>query len=344
MHLCAILLTASAAGQPAGELPPSASGEHSLKLARQLLPMARPHRTSRYVVLSDSQRPQIRGAERILEETRRQYDRWSRAMRSPIARPDDRLLCILFHDRADFITFARHTEGLGETAEHVSGYFSSRFDWVVYFDPGGSDDIEQAARSLEEAAADIESARDRGADPDRVEEAAASVDALRAELDAEEHARRTAVTIHEAVHQLIHVGTAFPGRANWPTWLHEGLAVAFETDAYRKPFGPDRDYARRANGFRDALREGRHMPLPAFLELETIDHAGTSHAGLIYDQAGSLVSWLYRRKRSEFGAFLEQAGIPDAQGNVPSVSTLFTEVIGSPADIERRWHADVLRR
>jgi len=325
-------------------LPASTSGEASLKLARQLLREAKPHRTSRYTVLSDSGRQQIRGVELVLEETRRQYDRWCRTLRVPVARPDERLLCILFHNRSDFVDFAGKTESLAGAAEHVSGYFSPRFDWVVFFDPGDSADIGEAVRSIEDAEENIEDARDRGVDQDRIDQAVASVEAARSQLQAEADARRTAVTIHEAVHQLVHVGNAFAGRANWPAWLHEGLAVAFETDAHRKPFGPDRAYPPRADGFARAVDEGRHIPLRQFLEIDTIDHATDSHVGVTYDQAGSLVSWLFRRKRPQLVEFLQRAGIPDANGQVPQIAALFEDVIGALEQVESRWHSDVLRR
>ncbi len=343
MLLSAILLATSIAGPMPPTLPAFASGEASLELARQLLPDARPHRTSRYVVLSDSERSHIRGAELVLEETRRQYDRWCRAMRIPITRPDERLLCILFHNRDDFVTFAEQTEDLSGAAHHISGYFSPRFDWVVYFDPDDSADIGEAVRSIEAAEADIEEARERGVDQDRLDEATESVDAAREHIQSEARARRTAVTIHEAVHQLVHNGLAFPGRGNWPAWLHEGLAVAFETDAHRKPFGPDRDYPSRSNGFATALKTSTHIPLPQFLELNEIHHQDGAHVGVIYDQAGSLVSWLYRRRRPQLLEFLQEAGIPDADGTVPPIATQFTKIFGSTKDIERYWHADSLR-
>jgi hypothetical protein len=335
----AITLVATAA---AVELPPAAAGRQSIDLARQLLPHATAHRTARYVVLSDGERELIRSVEHSLEEARRQYDRWCRAMRAPRPRPDERLLCILFHEQEDFITFAEQTEGLGKTASHVSGYFSPRFDWIVCFDPWDSTDLIAAARSLDDADADIEAAEERGADPERVADARQRVDDAREQVQQEERARRTAVTIHEAVHQLVHVGDAFPGQANWPAWLHEGVAVAFETDNRRAPFGPGRGYAPRVDGFRRALSEQTHLSLIELLAEQTIDHTEGSHVGVIYDQSGSLISWLYLHNRRGLAAFLTQVGVPDSTGVIPDPVEVFTRTIGAPAKVQRRWFADVL--
>ncbi|MDP6479155.1 MAG: DUF1570 domain-containing protein [Phycisphaerales bacterium] len=325
------------------DLPTHTSGQKSVDLARQLLPDATPHRTARYVVLSDGDRQLIRSVEHSLEEARRQYDRWCRVMRVPRPRPDERLLCILFHEHEHFVAFAQQTERLGETAKHVSGYFSPRFDWIVCFDPWDSADLAAASRSLDEADIDIEDAEDHGADPDQIAEARQRVNAARQQVQQEELARRSAVTIHEAVHQLVHVGDAFPGRANWPAWIHEGIAVAFETDNHRKPFGPDRGYAPRVEGFCHALREQTHLPLGELLAKDTIDHANGSHVGVLYDQAGSLISWLHMHKRRELAVFLNELGILDPAGAIPNLTEVFTRTIGPPAKIEQRWHADVLR-
>jgi len=338
--LIALMLVVSAA---AADLPPDATGKDSIDLARVLLPHATAHRTGRYVVLSDGDRPVIRSVEFALEETRRQYDRWCRAMRLPPPRPDERLLCILFHEQEDFVAFAEQTEGLAATAQHVSGYFSPRFDWIVCFDPWDSTDLTTATQSLDNADADIESAAARGADPEQVAEARRKVIAARVEVQEEERARRTAVTIHEAVHQLVHVGDAFPGRANWPGWLHEGVAVAFETDNHRGPFGPDRSYAPRVNGIRQAVAADRHIPLQELLAGDTIDHADGDHTGILYDQAGSLFCWLYKRNRQGLAAFLADVGVPDATGVIPAPEDVFTRTLGPPASIERRWIANVLR-
>ncbi|MDG1837968.1 MAG: DUF1570 domain-containing protein [Phycisphaerales bacterium] len=325
----------------AAELPAAASGDESIALARQLLPHTTAHRTSRYVVLADTDRELIRGVVIALEETRRQYDRWCRTLRLPPARPDDRLLCIVFHSRDDFAAFAEQTESLGKTAAHINGYFSPRFDWIVWFDPGDSDDIDKATKTIDQAEADIDAANARGVSPERVEEARRQIDAARSELAAHEYARRTEVSIHEAVHQLVHVGAAFPGRDRWPDWLHEGIAVAFETDQPRKPFGPDRDHASRADGFATALTEGRNIPLQSFLSLDHINHAEDSHVGVVYDQAGSLISWLHRRRRHDLATFLNTLGIPDQEGQLPSTETVFIETIGNVSDIERRWLTEI---
>ena len=325
----------------AAELPVETSGDESIALARQLLPDTTAHRTSRYMVLADTDRELIRDVVIALEETRRQYDRWCRTLRLPPARPNDRLLCIVFHSREDFAAFAEKTESLGKTAAHINGYFSPRFDWIVWFDPGDSADIDNATKTIEQAEADIDAADERGASPERVQEARRQIDAARLELADHEYARRTEVSIHEAVHQLVHVGAAFPGRNRWPDWLHEGIAVAFETDQPRKPFGPDCDHASRAEGFATALAEGRNIPLQEFLASGRIDHVGGSHVGVVYDQAGSLISWLHRRRRHDLATFLSKLGIPNQDGQIPSAETVFIETIGNVDDIERRWLTEI---
>ncbi len=337
MHVIALLL----AGLTGVDLPAQASGAQSLALARQLIPEARLHRTRRYAILALTDRDLVRQAEATLEETRRQYDRWCRTMGAPQARPDERLLCIVLPTQDAFAAFARETEGMADAAALVSGYFSPRFDWIVWFDPAVSPHLDSAARSIDEAEADIDDADDAGAPPDRVDEARRQIDQARAELAREESARRIEIAVHEAVHQLVHVGEAFPGRAAWPDWLHEGIAVAFETDRPRKPFGPDREHARRADGFRLALASERHIPLRDMLQQRTINHATDGHVGVLYDQAGSLISWLHQRKRRQLAKFLSTLGTPAPDGSIPTTESAFVTHFGSIDDVERRWHADV---
>jgi hypothetical protein len=337
MHMAAMLVICFAAV----DLPPEATGARSLALARQLLPDARLHRTKRYQILSLTDRTLVRAAESTLEETRRQYDRWCRTVGAPRARPEERLLCIVLPTRETFADFARQTEDLGGAADLVSGYFSPRFDWIVWFDPAAGQAMGDAFQSLDDAEARIDAADAAGAPNEQVDAARSTLDDARAELAREEAARRTEIAVHEAVHQLVHVGTAFPGRDGWPDWLHEGIAVAFETDRPRKPFGPDRDHARRADGFRAALAAGTAIALEDMLRLDRIDHTAGAHVGVLYDQAGSLVSWLHRRKRRALGEFLSTLGVPGPDGATASVESAFVAAFGPVADIERRWHADV---
>lgn len=150
--------------------------------------------------------------------------------------------------------------------------------------------------------------------------------------------------LHEAIHQLVHVASAFPGHHHWPAWLHEGIAVSFESDTHRRSFGPDRDHAPRVEGFAQAVLESRHQPLTSLLSSDKINHLAGEHVGVLYDQSGSLISWLHRRKRSELAEFLSQVGMPASDGSIPTTETVFSETIGPPAAIEKRWLGDVRRR
>ncbi len=323
-------------------IPEAASGQKTIELARELLPDFRMRRSSRYAILSDADPTIVRRAESILHAAHHQYDRWCGRIGLDAPDPDARMLCVLFDDREQFVAFAERTEGLGSVAALCSGYFSPRFDWTVMFDPTDAEDYAAAVVSLEEAEQRVLEASET-ADPDRLQGARDQLDAAWADLDAAAQAARTAVAVHEAIHQLVHLTDAFPGRHHWPDWLHEGIAVAFETSSHRGTFGPSHDHPPRVEGFADAVRADRHLSLDALLTSGSIDHHQGEHTGVIYDQAGSLISWMSRRHRMDLRAFLQRAGVSDEHGDTPDLTVLFAETFGSPSRFERRWLAAAAR-
>lgn len=330
--------------QPAPtQLDHTASTAERVELVQDIAPSLRRHASSRYIILSDSNRTLISEVEHTLEETRRQFDRWCRGLKIPPPRPDQRMLCIVFHNRDAFSTFARSTEDNTASSEHIEGYFSPRNQWVVLFDPADAHDIAKADEQLAQARQDIQDAKDRGADPDAIADATRQLDDAAADITRAELARRSAVTIHEAVHQLVHAGDGFPGRHRWPVWLHEAVAVSFETDNRRRPFGPDRADTRRRDTFETHLETDRLLPLAQLLEVEQLDHTDTERTSVIYSQSGAFLSWLHTRRRRELSTFLQTLGVPNAQGQTPTTTELFIEVFGPIDALERRWLRDERR-
>jgi hypothetical protein len=266
-----------------------------------------------------------------------------------VPRPDERLVCIVFAQREDFLAFAKKTEGPQAMMEHAGGYFSPRFDWIVFFEPGNHGGAEQHDAELEHHQRELDEAR-RSTNLNELDEATADrlisswefkqkqIDRARENLQAWLDATRTSVTIHEAIHQFTHVCHTWPGKDRWPVWLHEGLATAFETGTADRGFGPDRLVEDMDNSFLTHFDTGRVTPLRAFLAQRDYGEATRQALSVFYDQSYALVTWLYEYRTPKLAEYLRRlAASPEDEG-VHDPVLLFEDVFGDIEKLEKRWH------
>ncbi len=343
MLLPAMLIATTLVATPPQELPPDATTADRVASVQSVMPALRRHASSRYIILSDSDRALVSEVQHTLEETRRQYDRWCRAMDVKPPRPDERLISIVFHDRAAFLEFASKTERDHDITEHIEGYFSPRYEWLVLFNPANAADLIAADDRLSQAWEEVNQAEQRGADPEAVAKARQQLTDAGNEILAAEKARRAAVTIHEAVHQLVHVSDAFPGRHHWPVWLHEAIAVSFETDNRRRPFGPDRTDARRRAAFESYLERKQLLPLTDLVAVQSFEYTDRQRTNIIYCQSAALFAWLHAKRRPQLATLLQTIGTTNAAGELIAAPDQMIEVLGPLDAIERRWLNDERR-
>ena len=343
MLLQTLMITTALAAAPHDGLTTDATTADRVAYVQSLMPDLNRHASSRYIILSDSDRELITEAQNTLEETRRQYDRWCRAVDVKAPRPDQRLISIVFHDRDSFLEFAKQTEVDNAPTHHIEGYFSPRHEWLVLFNPADADDLSRADERLAEAWAEVDRAAEQGADPQAVAKARQQLADAGAELQEAERARRAAVIIHEAVHQLVHVSTAFPGRHRWPVWLHEAIAVSFETDNRRRPFGPDRTDARRRAAFETYLEAEELLPLTELVATETLQYDEGKRTNIIYCQSAALLSWMHLKRRAELSNLLQTVGTTGQDAQLISAPKRMAELLGPLDQFERRWLNDERR-
>ncbi|MBT8484980.1 MAG: DUF1570 domain-containing protein [Phycisphaerales bacterium] len=186
----------------------------------------------------------------------------------------------------------------GVVASWILGYFSPRNDRIVFY---------HGAETLEE--------EDEFAD-----------------------LRATATTIHEAVHQLsFHTGLQSV-HINYPLWICEGLAAAFETANPDAAFGPAYEFAPRRHRFEQMLAGNRLMPLDRLVRLDHFPDERAETVQTIYNQSYALVVWLARHRRDELRAYFaamraETPGRPTGDRH----HAIFTAAFGPPAQLERTW-------
>jgi hypothetical protein len=306
------------------------------------------HESARFVALSDGSTAWVREQLERFERAHHQFERFLRHLGMPAPRLRHKLVAILFADHAEFIAFARETDGVEDP--WVKGYYLPAADRMVGYDAetdpqvlAGRERLEQGQREIETRARLAEQSRRGGrvADPNLSAnlDRARSVQALREEeLIRNSRQLVIATMIHEAIHHLMfHTRVQNPA-VQYPFWLAEGLAVGFETDQPAAAFGPDFDYRPRREVFERLLMEERLVPLAAFIRFERLPDRRESTARVFYHQSGALLCYLFRQRPSELRNFLERlAAEPPGRVGPQRQGALFEASFGDPESLERSW-------
>lgn len=150
--------------------------------------------------------------------------------------------------------------------------------------------------------------------------------------------RSIATTIHEALHQLLFHSRVQNPYVQYPIWLNEGLATAFETDTPSAAFGPEYEYEPRRDRFLDLLANGELLPLRALIQLDRMPAGNVGRVPDIYNQSYALVSWLARYRRAALREYLmlmlvEPPGRPSPERHLE----LFVRAFGDVERLEARW-------
>ncbi|UCD74015.1 MAG: DUF1570 domain-containing protein [Phycisphaerales bacterium] len=318
--------------------------------ARDLLPdQFAEHETRRFVVLSDARTNAARNQAERLERTWHQFHRFARRIGLKPLPLRHRLVCILFASRDDYQLFGRTHDEV--TDPWIAGYYSPRYDRVVFYDIESNPSLTRARIKLRQMRArmdrlgnDLDRAEQFGRDEQatslrhsliryqrhlaseqqRVDEFASSAD--------------IATTIHEATHQLMfHTGVQSP-QLQYPIWICEGLATSFETDSPDEAFGPDHEYAPRRRPFQQVLADDALIELPRLVTITDLTGSRDEQVKTVYHQSYALVTWMSRFRRTELRNYLvlmlkEPPGRPEPQRHLE----LFEEAFGDVRILQRAW-------
>ena len=330
-------------------LPASCNGQETVDLAQALLPTEfKRHKGTSHLIFTDSDWESLAEIRSTLRKTWSEYRGFCRRMGVIVPRPDEKLVCIIFNEHDDFMTFARQTEGVHAILEHASGYFSPRYDWIVFFEPLYHDSTLETQELLHQRQLELDEAQQRLDDSelplDQARKTQNELDRLQRGIDhqfqkLEQWARdvRTAVTIHEAVHQFTHVCHTWSGKDAWPMWLHEGLATAFETNDVAAGFGPDRVDESRDLSFIECLERNELIPLREFIAMKAYGDQTETTLKVMYPQTYGLMTWLYEFRTPQLAQYLKRLSAPSEESGVKDPLELFEEVFGSVDALEKRW-------
>ena len=280
-------------------------------LASKLLPDSFvEYEATRWVVLSDANAQWTRQQAALLQRAHHQFLRYTRRLGLQPKPIRHKLVCVLFENRDEYRKFAQAHDGV--TAEWISGYYSPKHDRVVFYNVATSS-RRQVSSNHQRAEATL-FPRDIADD------------------------RATGTTVHEAIHQLMfHTGVQTP-HIEYPLWICEGLATAFETDDPDAAFGPDHEYAPRRDRFDLLLEADQLIELRKLVTYARMPDNSDETVQALYHQSYALVTWMSRFRRDELRAYLESMlaevpGRPTPQRQLE----LFEQAFGDVDQLERRW-------
>jgi len=274
----------------------------------------------------------------------------------PPRRPNHKLVNIHFKDPKDYQRVLKRESATAFL--NTSGYYHPTRRVVLTYDirnrPSRQrawERIEQRRQRIDQAAERLEglpgNARVRleVADaPARVlspSEAQAALDRLRRDLDREALLRELdqtrsllGVACHELVHQLVIETGLAPRYDRFPLWLHEGLALQFETIRADRWAGFGRLDRRRIDDWRDLDAPPR---LDSLLNDEGFDHGYDPGR---YAAAWGLVAYLRKERPQEFLTFLDLLRAPSRRSSRAAASRAAFRAAFGPdlEELERSWH------
>ncbi len=308
--------------------------------------------TAHFVILSDVEKDWTRRRGALLERTYHQFFRVMDRLEHPAHPPERKLICVLFADHAMYTAFARAHDGV--EAPWIAGYYAGLANRVVFYDDrtgpsfaqafGALDAHERTVDEMKSRARSMKRSRDESGRVEaenlwaRAEELSDRIDRERTRLNSEAARASEAKTIHEAVHLLAFNCGAQSRAHQYPFWITEGLAVAFETDEPEAAFGPDRASGAREAEMERFRAEGRLIDVGTLVQLTRPPDRDQDTVDVLYAQSYALVSHLYRYERRALGEFL-LAIRSEPAGLIPPERLLeiFEGQFGPVEAFERRW-------
>ena len=316
---------------------------------RQLGPGYKRTETRHFVILSNCSRNWTAARSRLLERAYHEFYRVMDRMGYPAHPPKQKLLSVLINEHSEYERFARTADGVN--AGWVAGYYAGLSNRVVLYDDMTGPAFEAAFAQLDQFRAQAKQAdaesrmamrtgdkqrakalKDRATDLRRHEKKE------RRRIEKEARQASESKMIHEAIH-LIAFNSGVQSRAHeYPFWLTEGLAMAFETNQPRAAFGPgSRRGSIRNEDFDQCGSDGRAIPLAELVGVSEATGETSERAETLYCQTSALFERLYDEDRNAvatlFERYLEQpAGDLSPQRHL----ALFASQIGEPALVEAR--------
>jgi hypothetical protein len=304
--------------------------------------------TPHFIILSDADSAFTRERGKLLERTRDQFYRVAASMKLSVAPHSARLLCVLFADVDAYRKFAHDQDALDAT--WIGGYFSATSNRIVFYNHVSSPETREGAESIARFQQQLDRTRAALHDAESQNQAtradklrtvlADQTKALRAyETKLAENTRSVSdtKTIHECIHLLSFNSGAQRIDREYPFWISEGLAMAFETERQGGLFGPDRPstlITDRLERYDTLMNEGKLLPLNKLVGMLGVPNWDQTFADAMYAQSHALFLMLYKRDPVAVGAYMRM--LRETPGRLgPGVQTqLFVKEFGSIAPVE----------
>ena len=297
------------------------------------------HQTQRFVLFSDATDVLTSQSAGWAE---RAYDEFERFANECDLKPgplQHKLVCILFEKREEYLAFAKSNDGMSNIS--FTGYYSPKNDRVVF-----SVEPERAPQRKVEA----------GAARTQKQPAAPSkpvlgfdTRGLEGQNEPEPHAAHNhqlldvpcdsaAKCVHETIHQLMFHTRVMTPDVQYPLWICEGLATAFETATPSLPFGPDVDFAPRRDAFQSLLRRDQLIPLRDLAVLTQVSADQPRITRVVYQQSYALVTWMSRERKEQLRDYLSLMRRQDG-GRMSAAKhlRLFEQAFGDVDVLEQAW-------
>jgi len=304
--------------------------------------------SAHFVVLSDADSAFTRERAKLLERAREQFYRVAASMGLPAMPHPAKLACVLFDDVETYRTFAKDRDGLD--ASWIGGYFSASSNRIVFYNHAsspesrrGTDSMAKFQRQMDRTRAEAHDAEVGGDQPraERLRQALAeqtrTLKDYQRRLDENARAVSDTKTIHECIHLLAFNSGTQRRDHEYPFWISEGLAMAFESERQGGLFGPDRPstlITDRLERYDTLLDEGRLIPLAKLVSLVGVPNWDEATADAMYAQSHALFLMLYKRDPAAVGRFLRSLAQVPGRGGSGLQAQLFAQHFGEPGAIE----------
>ena len=327
------------------------------RAARNLLPprFAKTE-TKRFVVLSDADANWTRTQIERIERAHHQFMRFANRLDLAPLPLEHKLVCVLFARQDDYLKFAGEQDNVKDA--WIAGYYSPRHDWIVFYDIRSNSDVKKASAKLDRMERDFSSwalGAVGATNPHDEPEVGALHDAVcryhqHFAVEKQKLADFTeraviATTVHEAIHHLMFHTRVQLRTVEYPLWISEGMATAFETDSPNQAFGPDHDFKPRRNEFVRLVREDKLLPLQELVTLTAMPNADPDTISAVYHGSYALVTWMCRHRQSELRKYFNtMQREPTGRSTRERHLVIFESIFGEVERVERAWMRHELNR
>lgn len=221
--------------------------------------------------------------------------------------PSERQTAIWFPDQGSYRAALRREHA--EPFLNTRGYYHPTKRFVMTYDVRDESSFRRRAEALRRS--------DANADAQRLK--------LLYELDW--RTLELSAAAHELTHQLVHISGLAPRHESFPVWLHEGLAMQFETIRGGDWAGVGRLNPRQLTAWR------RITPNPA---IEPLLRTATVHSDARYNAAWALIYFLRKTHPEAFQTWLDRLRSPSATDPAAEFRAVFGNDL---TPLQRDWHA-----